>query len=47
MRYRLQYDWINVCEQLAKIYSNVTEFQNAISSDETRNKYIKLHNKNL
>ena len=47
IQYRLQYDWINVCEQLAKIYSNVTEFQNAISSDETRNKYIKLHNKNL
>jgi glycosyltransferase involved in cell wall biosynthesis len=44
---RLKYDWINVCKELAKMYANVTEFQNAISSDETRNKYIQLHNKNL
>ena len=44
---RLKYNWINVCKELAKMYANVIDFQNAVCSDETRTKYIYLHNKNL
>lgn len=44
---RLKHDWINVCKELAKMYANVIDFQNAVCSDETRTKYIYLHNKNL
>ena len=44
---RLQYDWINVCKELIKMYVNITDFQNSVSSDEIRKKYIELYNKTI
>jgi glycosyltransferase involved in cell wall biosynthesis len=44
---RLEFDWINVCKELSKMYANVIEFQNAVSSDETRKKYLQLYNKTI
>ena len=47
IQYRLQYDWINVCKELIKMYENVINFQNFVNSEDIKKKYVEIYNKKL